>query len=455
MSEPLTITDAAKLIKTGELTPSELLEQCLRRVDIYEPAVKAWVYLDRERARQEAAKFTDEIKKGHYRGPLHGIPIGIKDIIDVFDMPTGCGSKLWANSYARRDATCVARLRDAGAVIMGKTVTTPYAYLDPPVTRNPWNLERTPGGSSSGSAAAVACAMCLGALGTQTGGSLTRPASYCGICSFKPWKGHISEKGVLPLATSLDHIGIMSRCVTDLEFIYLALTDARDEHLAECDNLDSAPEVCVELVFDKPRPNYSSFSITRDFFFDDLNEHEFGLFREALVRTIKSANEDTSIYETILPTGFSRISTYHRTVLTTEAASIHQDRLNRYPEDYPPKIRELIEEGLKVPALDYKHARDKRWKIRSEFSGSSLALVIPATPGAPPDSSSTGNAKYNSPWSFLGVPVVSMPVAEDRDRMPFCVQIVNFRSDVDLLKQAKLFERLNGFIPRPLPPIPQ
>lgn len=121
MPEPLTITDAAKLIKSGELTPSELLEQCLCRVDIYEHAVKAWVYLDKERARQEAAKFTDEIKKGHYRGPLHGIPIGIKDIIDVFDMPTGCGSKLWANSYARRDATCVSRLRDAGAVIMGKT----------------------------------------------------------------------------------------------------------------------------------------------------------------------------------------------------------------------------------------------------------------------------------------------------------------------------------------------
>ncbi len=155
MSEPLTITAAAPLLRTGELTPSELLEQCLRRIDVYEPAVKAWVYLDRERARQEAAKATDEIKAGHYRGPLHGIPTGIKDIIDVFDMPTGCGSKRWANSYARQDATCVERLRQAGAIILGKTVTTAYAYLDPPVTRNPWNLDRTPGGSSSGSAAAA------------------------------------------------------------------------------------------------------------------------------------------------------------------------------------------------------------------------------------------------------------------------------------------------------------
>ena len=171
MPEPLTIAAAAPLVRSGELTPSELLEQCLRRIDVYEPAVQAWVYLDRERARRDAARLTDEAKAGRVRGPLHGVPVGVKDIIDVFDMPTGCGSKLWANSYARRDATVVERLRQAGAVILGKTVTTPYAYLDPPVTRNPWDLTRTPGGSSSGSAAAVACGMCLAALGTQTGGS--------------------------------------------------------------------------------------------------------------------------------------------------------------------------------------------------------------------------------------------------------------------------------------------
>ena len=183
MDEPLTITAAAPLIRSGELTPNELLRQCLARIDVYEPQVQAWAFLDRERAQLDADRLTDELKRGQYRGPLHGIPVGVKDNIDVFDMPTGCGSKLWANSYARRDATCVERLRQAGAVILGKTVTTPFAYLDPPPTRNPWNLHRTPGGSSSGSAAAVACGMVLAALGTQTGGSLTRPASYCGVCS--------------------------------------------------------------------------------------------------------------------------------------------------------------------------------------------------------------------------------------------------------------------------------
>src|SRR4051794_3761739 len=198
MTEPLTIHDAAAAMRAGHLTPVDLLDQCLARLGRYETHVRAWVVVDRDEARTRAERLTAELKAGTNRGPLHGIPVGVKDIIDVFDLPTGCGSKLWANSVARRDATCVARLRQAGAVILGKTVTTAFAFLDPPVTRNPWNLDRTPGGSSSGSAAAVACGMCLAALGTQTGGSVTRPASFCGVCSLKPTWNHVSLNGVLP-----------------------------------------------------------------------------------------------------------------------------------------------------------------------------------------------------------------------------------------------------------------
>jgi aspartyl-tRNA(Asn)/glutamyl-tRNA(Gln) amidotransferase subunit A len=228
MFEPLTITEAAGFIRRGELTPSELLEQCFARIDRYEQRVRAWVYLDRERARAEAERLTAELKAGQNRGSLHGIPIGVKDIIDVFDMPTGCGSKLWANSYARRDATVVERLRQAGAVIMGKTVTTAFASFDPPVTRNPWNLNCTPGGSSSGSAAAVACGMCLGALATQTGGSITRPASYCGVCSIKPTYDRVHVDGVMPLAPSMDHVGAMANCVRDVGLLYRIIAGDMD-----------------------------------------------------------------------------------------------------------------------------------------------------------------------------------------------------------------------------------
>src|SRR5690242_7079799 len=191
----LTIHAAAADIRAGRLSPVDLLESCLGRIDRLEERVRAWVLVDRDGARAEARQLADELKRGQYRGPLHGIPIAIKDIFDVFDWPTAAGSRLWANSIARADCTLVKRLRQAGAVILGKTVTTQYASFDPPPTRNPWNRERTPGGSSSGSAAALACGMCLGALGSQTGGSLGRPASFCGVASFKPTYGRVTLQG--------------------------------------------------------------------------------------------------------------------------------------------------------------------------------------------------------------------------------------------------------------------
>src|SRR5438094_4556426 len=211
-----TIQAAAAALRQGQATPLDLVEQCLRQIDKYEEKVRAWVFVDRDGAREQAEKLTAELKAGQYRGPLHGIPIGIKDIIDVFDWPTAAGSKLWANSIAREDATIVRKLRHAGAILLGKTVTTQYASFDPPPTRNPWGLQRTPGGSSSGSAAAVACGMCLAATATQTGGSITRPAAYCGVASCKPAYGRVSTKGIVPLAPSMDHPGAMARCVWDL-----------------------------------------------------------------------------------------------------------------------------------------------------------------------------------------------------------------------------------------------
>src|ERR1043165_9429198 len=191
-----TIHEAAEAIRGGRVTPLDLVEQCLAAVERWEPHVHAWVFVDAEQARAEGKQRGDELAKGRNRGPLHGIPIGVKDIIDVFDWPTACGSKLWANSIARQDAPIITSLREAGAIFLGKTVTTQYASFDPPVTKNPWNLERTPGGSSSGSAVAVSTGMCLGALGSQTGGSITRPAAYCGIAGCKPTQGLLPLDGI-------------------------------------------------------------------------------------------------------------------------------------------------------------------------------------------------------------------------------------------------------------------
>src|SRR4051812_43102665 len=221
------ITSAAAAIRRGELTPVDLLDQCLARIDRLEDRVRAWVLVDRDRARADAVRLTDELKRGTDRGPLHGIPIGVKDLFDVFDWPTAAGSKRWAQSYARQDCPTVARLRQAGAVLMGKTVTVAYAAFDPSPTRNPWNPDRTPGGSSSGSAAAIACGMCLGALGTQTGGSITRPASYCGVYGLKPTYGGVSLEGVVPFAPSLDHGGMIGASVRDLAHLIQPILPAR------------------------------------------------------------------------------------------------------------------------------------------------------------------------------------------------------------------------------------
>src|SRR5947208_15903106 len=197
-----TLHAASAALRLGRVSPVDLLDTCLERIDRFEPCVHAWVFVDRDSARADAERTAAELRGGQWRGPLHGIPLGIKDIFDVFDWPTAAGSRLWANSVARQDCAAVEKLRQAGAVFLGKTVTTQYASFDPPPTRNPWDPARTPGGSSSGSAAALACGMCLGALGSQTGGSITRPAAYCGVAGCKPSYSRVSCEGVLPLAHS-------------------------------------------------------------------------------------------------------------------------------------------------------------------------------------------------------------------------------------------------------------
>ncbi|RLS85279.1 MAG: amidase, partial [Planctomycetota bacterium] len=187
-------------IKQGSTTPLNLLDKYLDRIKQIDPIINAWEFLDPQQARSDAIIATKEIASGLHRGKLHGIPFGVKDIIDVNDWPTRAGCMSWTRSLARQDAAIITKLRKAGAILVGKTVTTAYASFDPPPTRNPWNLQKTPGGSSSGSAAAVASGMIPAALGTQTGGSITRPASYCGVAAIKPTFGWISFQGVLPFA---------------------------------------------------------------------------------------------------------------------------------------------------------------------------------------------------------------------------------------------------------------
>jgi aspartyl-tRNA(Asn)/glutamyl-tRNA(Gln) amidotransferase subunit A len=447
---PLTITAAAPLIRDGVLTPSELLERCLARIDRYEPRVRAWAYLDRERARREAEQLTDELKRGHHRGPLHGIPVGVKDIIDVFDMPTGCGSKLWANSYARRDAAVVERLRQAGALILGKTVTTPYAFLDPPPTRNPWNAERTPGGSSSGSAAAVACGMCLATLGTQTGGSVTRPASYCGVCSLKPTWGRVSVDGVLPLAPSLDHVGVMANCVRDLATVFQVIAGPDPKRGFTFASHGPIPDVLRSLESDPFDP--SDLVRLTGLFGDQLSPALRPAFESAVDRLTGNAIPRQT---GVPPASFAAVPGAHRVIMSVEAAEYHGDRIARHPDDYPPNIRGLIKEGMRIPAVAYRQARVLRDQVEEEVTAMVAGVryfLTPATVDFPPDPSTTGSPAFNAPWSFLGHPTVSVPAGWSADGLPFAVQLVGSPLwESDLLVAAAWCEQTLQFPRRAVP----
>ena len=211
----LSLKEAAADIRAGRITSAELVADCLKRIEEVDAGIEAWAFLDRDHAMRQAEAADDHRRQGKATGPLHGVPVGIKDIFDTGDMPTEFGSPVWAGRTPRQDAAVVARLRAAGAVIMGKTVTTEYAYFHPGKTRNPHDASRTPGGSSSGSAAAVATHMVPGAIGSQTNGSVIRPASFCGVVGFKPTHGLIPRSGALMLSRTLDHVGVFARSVED------------------------------------------------------------------------------------------------------------------------------------------------------------------------------------------------------------------------------------------------
>jgi Asp-tRNA(Asn)/Glu-tRNA(Gln) amidotransferase A subunit family amidase len=397
---------AADDIRTGRRTPVDLLEACLERIDHLEDRVHAWVFVDREGARAEAERLTSELRRGNRRGPLHGIPIGIKDIFDVVDWPTAAGSRLWKDRIAGRDATVVGRLREAGAVFVGKTVTTQYASFDPPPTRNPWDLSRTPGGSSSGSAAALACGMCLGALGSQTGGSITRPASYCGTAGLKPTFGRVSTAGVVPLAASMDHVGVMARCVRDLDILFQTIAD---------------PEKSEET---QPPLGPPRLGRLRGIFANRADASVLRMMDEACDRLSAGG---AVIVKVNLPAGFADVTAHHRTVMAVEAAAFHETRLRSVPHDYDRNIRALLEEGLACPAPEYVRCKDAQRQLREEMLPCFTdidALLTPATTGPAPDAATTGDPLFNSPWSFTGLPTVCFPAGRSREGLPLGIQLV-------------------------------
>src|SRR5262245_34558169 len=284
-----TIVGVSQTLRRRERTCVSVVEQCLAQIDAWESKVHAWVSIDRDGALARARELDRDLAEGKVRGPLHGIPLGIKDLFDVAGWPTLAGAPWLQSAPAAADAPVIARLRKAGAIILGKTVTTQFACFDPPETRNPWNLERTPGGSSSGSAAAVATGMCLGALGSQTGGSITRPASYCGVAGCKPTFGLVPLEGVYPLAASLDHPGPIARSVGDAALLLEVMAEQPIGYPTPCD---------------PPR-----LGRLRGMFAGRAEETSAAVFEQALMRL---ASAGATVRDATLPAAFDNVLDCHR-----------------------------------------------------------------------------------------------------------------------------------------------
>jgi aspartyl-tRNA(Asn)/glutamyl-tRNA(Gln) amidotransferase subunit A len=428
MPAPISIVDAARELRAGKLAPLMLLDRCLEQIDKHEDAVHAWVLVDEVGARRTAAEQTRAAAEARWHGPLHGIPVGIKDIIDVQGFPTGAGSPLCGHQAAPADAPLVAALRRAGAVILGKTVTVEFACSDPPPTRNPWNPAHTPGGSSSGSAAALAMGMCLGALGTQTGGSLVRPATYCGVATCKPTFGKLSTEGVVPVSASLDHAGPMARNASDLALL-----------------LD-----CL-LGVTRPRPLRPSspprFGVLETTALAETDE----AVRQATQRALeKLADAGAEFRPLAAPRLFGDVLTMHRRIMAVEAAAYHRERFAEHREQYGPMITALLEEGLATAAVDYVAAKAWHREFRRQTAGllgDFDALVMPSThTTAPATLATTGTSQFQAPWSLARLPVVSIPCGLAADGMPAGVQLVGRTSgERKLLRMAAWCERALRF----------
>lgn len=428
MSEPISLVEAARAIRGGQLTPLELLERCLEQIHRYEDAVHAWVVVDEAGARQTATERTREAAQGQWRGPLHGIPVGIKDIIDVQGFATRAGSPLYPAQAAAADAPLVAALRRAGAVILGKTVTVEFACFDPSPTRNPWNLAHTPGGSSSGSAAALAMGMCLGALGTQTGGSLVRPSTYCGVATCKPTFGKLSTEGIVPVSTSLDHAGPMARKVGDLALLLdclLGVTTPRPLR-----------------PWGPPRLGVLEQLVTTG------ADETMRQATESALEKLSSAGAE--IQPVAVPPMFGDVLKMHRRIMAVEAAEYHREKFASHRAGYGPMITSLLDEGLAIPAVDYVAA--KAWHREFRRQAATLlcgvdALIMPSThTTAPATLATTGTPQFQAPWSLARLPVVSIPCGLAVDDMPAAVQLVGRMDDEShLLRMAAWCEQALAF----------
>jgi Asp-tRNA(Asn)/Glu-tRNA(Gln) amidotransferase A subunit family amidase len=429
----LSASDAARLIREGAISSEQLVEACLARIREVDTQVQAWAFLDPDYALAQA-RAADELRlSGRPFGPLHGVPVGIKDIFDTADMPTEYGSVLHAGRTPSRDATAVSLMRAAGAIIMGKTVTTEFAYFFPGKTRNPHNPEHTPGGSSSGSAAAVASGMVPLALGSQTNGSTIRPAAYCGVIGFKPTHGLISRHRVSALSRTLDHVGLFARTVDDIALLTEQLI-SYDE--ADPDTRPRARIPFVKIAGEEP-PLEPMFAFVKTPMWERTDDDTREGFAELMEHLAKLA-EEVELFPSAVEAWDQ-----HQTIMSAEMALNLEREYDTGRERLSEKLRTQIEQGREVRAIDYQQALARTDPIHESFvelfEQRYDAIITPAAPGsAPKGLDATGDPSFCTLWTLCGMPAVSVPLMQAKNGLPLGVQLVGPRGgDARLLRTAR------------------
>ncbi len=427
-SAPQTAWQLAMAIGAGALSSEDVVSACLEQIEAHEDTIGAWAFLDQDLALAQAREADQFRHRGMDLGALHGIPVGIKDIIDTADMPTEYGTVLHSGHTPAIDASLVSQLRAAGAIIMGKTVTAELAVSFPGKTRNPHNPEHSPGGSSSGSAAAVAAGMVPLAVGTQTNGSVIRPASFCGVYGFKPSHGLISRYRVLSQSRFLDTVGVFARSLEDLALIAEAIMayDSRDP------DMRARPRPQISKVLAEEPPMEPHLAFIRTPVWDDAEETT----KDALRELIEHVGENVDVVR--LPEMFDDAHQVHSTIMHADIAKSYAKLYRDGKDKLSDVLCERIEVGQKILAVDYNSALDRVVEFHEALDEIHVeydAILTPSAAGeAPASLETTGNPGFCTIWTLCGTPAINLPVLQGPKGLPIGAQIVSQKGD-----DARLF----------------
>ena len=405
----LSLAEAVRRLSSGEMTSEAYTRSLLARIDQLEERVKAWQWLDKERALESAREADRRVQAGRTPGALHGVPVAVKDIIDVRGVVTSMGSPIYERYVPEMNAEVVDRLHAAGAFVLGKTVTTEFAFLIPNKTRNPWDPAHTPGGSSSGSAAAVAAGFAPAAIGTQTNGSVIRPAAFCGVVGYKPGVGVLSTDGILPFSPSLDQPGVFARNVEDAALLVAHLAHSRWTISPQISALKHAPRlVAVRTpVWHLAEPDQRSRFAT-----------DIAVLREAAA----------IVDEVDLPSSFNEAHRVHRVIMLHEAAAGARNVRAHYRDKISDFLNQALDEGERISVAEYDRAVRKREALQRDFSrfldDYDAVVTPPAVGEAPASLDTTGDPSFCTIWTLLGVPAITIPTGVGSRGMPLGLQIV-------------------------------